>query len=86
MMTNLLSNLKHLFSLLFSLLMICIIFAWMLFLMLLMLPTMLLAMPYTLYTDCKYEHGRIPEHWSTIPYLRTHAFLVKYGMGMKQIN
>ena len=79
-----LNNLKHVSGFLFSLLMICIIFAWMLFLMLLMLPTMLLAMPYTLYTSSKCGH--IPEHWSTIPYLRTHAFLCKYGMGMKQIN
>jgi hypothetical protein len=61
-------------------------FLYMMVLMMLMTPFMLLAFPKILWDSLK-GYGYVRKHWSTLPYLYVHAYLLKYAMfGMKQSN
>jgi hypothetical protein len=61
-------------------------FLYMMVLMMLMAPFMVLASPKVIWDNLN-GYGYIRKHWSTLPYLYVHAYLLKYGMrGMKQSN
>lgn len=52
----------------------------------LLAPLALLAAPYQIYNDVRYGSGPMKRHWSTIPYLFAHKWVIKILFNQTQKN